>query len=119
LVRRAEALLASPAYRNEAPGWRNPWEFASPETAAERLSDAGFVDVETGLAHEPTTFADAAAFREFVATVVLRTYLDAIENKALRSAFMTDIVALAASDDSPFTLDYWRLNLSARRPMAS
>jgi hypothetical protein len=31
---------------------------------------------------------------------------------------MTEITALAASDNPAFTLDYWRLNLMARRPLA-
>jgi trans-aconitate 2-methyltransferase len=116
LRQRAEALLASPAYRDKAPGWRNPWEFATPEETARRLADAGFVDIKTSLEAAPTTFTDAAAFREFVASVVLRAHLDAIIDSHTRDAFLTEITAMAAADEPPFTLDYWRLNLAARRP---
>lgn len=34
-------------------------------------------------------------------------------------AVMNEITDLSASDDPPFTLDYWRLNLAATRPTAS
>lgn len=119
LVERAETLLESPAYREVAAGWRNPWEFASPETTTQRLAAAGFIDVETGLESEPTTFADSAAFQEFVTSVVLRAHLDAIASESARAAFMAEITARAAADDPPFLLDYWRLNIAACRPPAS
>jgi hypothetical protein len=32
---------------------------------------------------------------------------------------MSEITLMAATDDPPFTLDYWRLNLAATRPQAS
>jgi len=116
---RAEALLDSPRFRNDAAGWIDPWEFATPEVTRERLTGAGFIDVDTGLEAAPTSFADAAAFREFVRSVVLRTHLDALPDEASRDAFMDEIATLAASDGPPFTLDYWRLNLAATRPRTS
>ena len=119
LRQRAEALLESAGYRRRAVGWVNPWEFATPEETARRLGAAGFVDVETDLEEAATTFPDAGAFREFTQSVVLRAHLDAIRDERARDRFMAEITALAAADDPPFTLDYWRLNLAARRPTAS
>jgi trans-aconitate 2-methyltransferase len=111
--------LASPAYRQHAPGWTDPWEFASPEETARRLAAAGFRDVETSLEAAPTGFPDASSYREFVTSVVLRAHLDALGDESTRQAFMTEITNLASDDDPPFTLDYWRLNMSAVRPLAS
>jgi hypothetical protein len=31
-------------------------------------------------------------------------------------SFLRELTVAAAGDTPPFTLDYWRLNLSARRP---
>jgi len=31
-------------------------------------------------------------------------------------AFIDRVTTLAAQDDPPFTLDYWRLNMQARKP---
>jgi trans-aconitate 2-methyltransferase len=119
LRRRAEALLASSAYRQHAPGWMDPWEFAPPEKTADRLAAAGFHDIETSLEAAPTTFSDASAYREFVTSVVLLAHLDALSDDLTRQAFMTEITDLARGDDPPFALDYWRLNMSAVRPLAS
>ncbi len=119
LRQRAESLLESPQFRDKAVGWTNPWEFATPEETARRLAAAGFTDIETGLEPAPTTFPDAPAFSEFVQSVVLRAHLDALPEDADRRAFMAEITALAAGDDPPFTLDYWRLNLAATRPILS
>lgn len=95
--------------------WQNPWNYASPEETAERLRAAGFVEVEAGLEESPTTFDGADPFRQFVRTVVLRPYLSAISDEVGREEFLDAIVAQAAGDTPPFTLDYWRLNVRARR----
>jgi len=52
-----------------------------------------------------------------VRSVVLRAHLDAISDEAVRGALMAELTAMAAVDDPPFTLDYWRLNLMATRPL--
>jgi trans-aconitate 2-methyltransferase len=118
LRQRAESLLASPEFRAKAIGWKNPWEFATPEEAAWRLAAAGFTEIETSLEPAATTFPDAQAFSVFVQSVVLRAHLDALPSDVDRRAFMAEITALAAGDNPAFTLDYWRLNLVARRPLA-
>ena len=119
LRKRAEALLRSPRYRDKAPGWSNPWEFATPAETTRRLADAGFTAIETSLEPTPTTFPNAAEYHEFVQSVVLRAHLDALADEAAHTAFMAEITSLAAADDPAFTLDYWRLNLAAARPSSS
>ncbi|MFN8591575.1 MAG: methyltransferase domain-containing protein [Thermomicrobiales bacterium] len=115
---RATWLLESPMYRDVARGWRDPWEFASPEATAHRLQRAGFTDIATWLEPAPTTFHGAADYREFVQSVVLRAHLDAFPDERSREHFMSDLTTLAAADDQPFTLDYWRLNIQALRSAA-
>ncbi|MBI3262122.1 MAG: methyltransferase domain-containing protein [Acidobacteria bacterium] len=96
--------------------WQRPWEFADDTTTKSRLHQVGFVDVETSLVPAPTSFADAGQFREFVKTVVVRPHLTAIGNPSDGDTFLQELVSAAGSDDPPYTLDYWRLNISARRP---
>jgi trans-aconitate 2-methyltransferase len=116
LRERAEALLTSEDYREKAAGWSNPWEFATPEATALRLTQTGFIDIETDLELAPTGFLNGSKYHEFVRSVVLRAHLDALPDAAPQDAFMSDITAMAARDDPAFTLDYWRLNLAATRP---
>ena len=117
LVRqRAAALLDSPAFRAAASGWHDPWHFAYPEEAARDLAAAGFVEIETSLEHAPVVFPDLPAYREFVATAVLPAHLGALPDDETRERFLTEMTTRAAADDPPFSLDYWRLNLSATRP---
>jgi trans-aconitate 2-methyltransferase len=96
--------------------WRGPWEFASAGTTAERLRDAGFTDVDTDLEPAPTTFATGADYREFVTTVIYHPHLERLPSPDLKQYFIDHVTALAAGEDPPFTLDYWRLNMSARKP---
>jgi len=119
LQQRAESLLISSDYRDKAADWVSPWEFATPEGTTLRLADAGFTDIGASLEPAPTTFPDSPAFSEFVRSVVLHTHLNALPDDATRDAFMAEITTMAATDDPPFTLDYWRLNLAATRPQAS
>jgi trans-aconitate 2-methyltransferase len=96
--------------------WSGIWEFSTPELAAERMRAAGFVDVKTTLEPAPTTLVDEASYREFVTTVIYNPHLALLPEGALRQQFIDEITMRAAREDPPFTLDYWRLNLAARRP---
>jgi trans-aconitate 2-methyltransferase len=95
-------------------GWTPPWNFAEPDDTRARLEAAGFGDIRVWLEPAPTTFADADAFSEFVSTVCLRHHLERIDQDD-RPMFLQRIASLAAGDDPPFTLDYWRLNIDARK----
>ena len=60
--------------------------------------------------------ATEADYREFVTTVIYHPHLERLPDAALKQSFIDHVTALAASEPVPFTLDYWRLNMSARRP---
>jgi trans-aconitate methyltransferase len=115
----AERVMERQAFAPVFAGWRPVWEFATPEVTAERLRHAGFIDVRTSLEEAATTLADEASYREFVTTVIYNAHLARIAEAALRARFIDEITELAAREDPPFTLDYWRLNLDARRPEAA
>jgi trans-aconitate 2-methyltransferase len=119
LRKRAEELFDTTPYRHQGIKWPDPWEFATPEVTARRLRDAGFNEVQTGLEAKPTTFVAGNAYHEFVEHVVLLEHLKVLPDAAARTAFMDELTQMAASDDPPYTLDYWRLNLSARCPASS
>ncbi len=112
--RLAELVMARPAFTPYFAGWPGPWNFASAEDTAARLTAAGFVDVETGLESAPTTFESERDYRAFVTTVIFHPHLDRLP-EGLRAAFVDEVAALAARQSPPFLLDYWRLNMVARR----
>jgi trans-aconitate 2-methyltransferase len=112
---RAEALLRAPRFSRFFEGWTDPWEFASAEVTAARLREAGFVEVETSLTPAPTTFDGAEAFRVFTERVVLRNHLARLPEE-LSAEFSATLAEQAARDTPAYTLDYVRLNMSAKRP---
>lgn len=118
LLTRVARLMAAPDLAPSFAGWDGPWEFTSAETAADRLRAAGFDGVVTGIEAKPTVMADAAAYREFLTTVILHSHLERISGEAARDAFADALTEQARADDPPFLLDYWRLNLKAQRPAA-
>jgi trans-aconitate methyltransferase len=111
----AEVMAAAP-FAPYFADWRGVWEFATPDVTASRLTAAGFVDVRSDLEAAPTTLADETSYREFVTTVIYNPHLARLPDGPLRGRFIDAITARAARTDPPFTLDYWRLNLDARRP---
>lgn len=115
---RANELARQPEYAAEFAGWTRPSNFATADETRARLLHAGFTDVETWLEQAPVTFPNADAFRAFVTAVVLRPYLPRIAGEQRRAAFVARLVGDAAHDDPPYTLDYCRLNMFARRPRA-
>lgn len=115
LLHRAEALIAAPPLARFFAGWQSPWEYASPETTAARLSRAGFTEISTGLEPAPVQLAGADEYREYLANVIFHRHLERITDPDLRRGFLDQLAQQAATDDSPFLLDYWRLNLSGRK----
>ena len=95
-------------------GWQDPWTFAGVEETRTRLSDAGFTTVDVSLEEAPTTFGGDAEFSAFVSTVCLRHHLERLAAPN-RKRFVAHLAAQAARDERPFTLDYWRLNIDARK----
>jgi trans-aconitate methyltransferase len=96
--------------------WSSVWEYASAEDTAERLKRSGFAGVRTSLEEAPTRLADEGSYREFVTTVIYNQHLSRLPEAPLRFQFIDEVTALAARENPPFTLDYWRLNLEGRRP---
>jgi trans-aconitate 2-methyltransferase len=115
LIGRAEALAARPEYARFFEGWIDPWLFEGAGETARRLRATGFVEVEAWTHPAPVSFAEAAEFEDFLACVCVRNYLARLP-AAEHDCFLHELSSLAAEDDPPFTLDYWRLNLKARRP---
>ena len=112
----AEQVMHSGAFGQFFGDWPGPWEFANAEVTADRLQKAGFVDIETSLEEAPTTLATEADYREFVTTVIYHPHLERLPEAALKQAFIDRVTELAAKEAVPFTLDYWRLNMQAKKP---
>ena len=119
LLARAAALMATPDYAASFTGWTGPWEFADDVATAARLRAAGFTAVETSLEAAPTTLPDAAAYQEFLTSVIFGGHLARLPDAVAGERFVATLTEQAASDDPPFVLDYWRLNLQGQRGAAN
>jgi trans-aconitate methyltransferase len=117
LLDRTHALMERAPYRDYFTGWSDPWTFAYPGVTRARLEAVGFVDVQTSLEESPTSMASAAAFADFIHCVCVRHHLDRLP-PAAREPFVASLTGMAAGDSPPFTLDYWRLNIVARKAQA-
>ncbi len=95
-------------------GWTDPWHFAGVEETHARLKAAGFTAIDVGLESAPTTFPDAKSFTEFIAAVCLRHQLERLPRET-QSRYLSRLSQQAADDGPPFSLDYWRLNIDARK----
>ena len=111
---RERVLMRQPPFAEWFERWTLPWEFADAETAARRLAEAGFTDIETSLEAAPVVLPDATRYHDFLTTVIFRDHLAYLPTEALRHAFIAELTRQAAEEETPFLLDYWRLNLSAR-----
>lgn len=116
LLERAAALMVSPRFAPYFVDWSSPWEFADPQTTAQRLRAAGFVEVETGIEEAPVTLEGPNQYGEFLRTVIFRLHLERIADPSLAEEFVAELTRGAATDSPPYCLDYWRLNLRATRP---
>ena len=115
LLGRASTLMRDSRYASYFGGWADPTYFADVAVTTRRLTAAGFVDVDVSLEAAPTPFDTPDAFQEFIANVCVRHHLARLPARD-RPSFLRELTLSAAGDDPPLTLDYWRLNISARRP---
>lgn len=112
---RAQRLIEAERFRTYFEGWQRVWEYPGPELTAERLRKAGFESVNTSLEAAPVTFSTAERYRDFLNAVIIHPYLERLP-AGLQAELADEMVRQAASDDPPFVLDYWRLNMQGRRP---
>lgn len=114
LYGRARRLMRSQQYAPFFTSWSEPHHFENVADTERRLKGAGFERIDVSLVFAPVPFEQPDAFAEFVAAVCLRHQMDSLPVED-RDGFVTRVTEEAIADDPPLTLDYWRLNISARK----
>ena len=114
LLSRTQALMDSTAWRPSFERFTPHWHFASAETTAARLTKAGFANIDTWIEEAPVILADEATYHDYLMTVILRGHVAYLPD-GLAHQFIATMTEKAARDDPPFLVDYWRLNMSARK----
>ena len=117
LYGRARGLIRSPRYARFFTTWSEPHHFENVADTEKRLKAAGFGPIDVSLVFAPVHFDVPEAYTEFVGAVCLRHQLDCLPVED-REGFMSRVTEEALADDPPLTLDYWRLNISARKAAA-
>jgi trans-aconitate 2-methyltransferase len=111
IVEHAEAVAEASARPEFAP-YLSPaeklWNYASPAETEARLRDAGFAETRCWLEPRPVRPADPL---RFTMTATLGAHLAKLPED-LRRPFAESVIELSRD---PFTLDYVRLNIEARR----
>jgi trans-aconitate 2-methyltransferase len=115
LRQRVKALSQTPEFSDWLGKFSEPWFFSDAEGAASRLRAVGFENVETGIEEARFTASSALEFQEYLRTFVLHRHLELLPTDVLRTAFVRKLADACAHDDPPWALDYWRLNLRARK----
>jgi trans-aconitate 2-methyltransferase len=115
LLERSTELTTRKPYRKYFEDWRDPWLFADVPTTIVRLDRAGFRAIDVTLVPAPTTLDNRKTYRDFLSCVCVREHIARLPND-LQPAFLDALADRAADDSPPFTLDYWRLNITARKP---
>ncbi len=114
---RARTLMQSAEYGRYFSGWTDFNHFENVADTEQRLARAGFMDIDVSLVIAPVPFERIESFTEFVAAVCLRHHLERLPVDR-RDEFLLRIAEQALEDNPPLTLDYWRLNISARKARA-
>jgi trans-aconitate methyltransferase len=111
---RVVALDGSQNMLRSARGHPEPQFGKHVQVVAADLQDFPFENAFDGIVC--TAAFDRQQYMEFVRTVMVRAHLDRLPDPDLRDQYISQLADLAGADDPPFLLDYWRLNLSAKRP---
>ena len=115
LKSRADQLMREPRFAPYFEDWIEPTYYADVASTERRLAAAGFTDIRVWLEAAPTTFDGPDEFRQFIGNVCVREHVARLPRED-RDAFLRELTVAAVDDTPPLTLDYWRLNIAARRP---
>jgi trans-aconitate 2-methyltransferase len=102
-------LADRPPFSSYFEGWSGPWNFATADETQARLEHAGFIDVRCWLEDWPVEPPEP---HEYLRTVCLGHHLEQLPDE-LRDTLVGNVVE---SLGNPLTLEYVRLNISARKP---
>ena len=98
-----------PPFSSYLEGWSGPWNFADDKGTAALLERIGFTDVRCWLEERPIVPPEP---QDYLRTVCLGHHLEQLPDE-LRETLVGNVVE---SLGDPLTLQYVRLNISARRP---
>jgi ubiquinone/menaquinone biosynthesis C-methylase UbiE len=115
LLERSDRLRRRAPFAQHFRGWRDPWFFADVPTTIGRLDRAGFTAIEVSLEQAPTTLPDRRTYKEFLSTVCVREHIARLP-ETVRPEYLEALAVLSDTDRPAYTLDYWRLNIQARKP---
>jgi trans-aconitate 2-methyltransferase len=102
-------LADRPPFSTYFENWTGPWNFASDTETAARLARTGFTEVRCWLEDAPVVPPEP---HDFIRTVCLGHHLEQLPDE-LRDTLVGRVVDTLGS---PLTLEYVRLNISARKP---
>jgi trans-aconitate 2-methyltransferase len=115
LRERVGSLSRTPEFARWLADFQEPWFFSDAVGAAARLRAAGFREVETWLEAAAFAVPSGEEFQDYLRTFVLHRHLELLSEQGLRDNFVRQLEDVSGHDDPPWTLDYWRLNLRARK----
>jgi trans-aconitate 2-methyltransferase len=107
--------MTSAKYVRFFENWSAPQYYAGTDETSERLRNAGFINVETWSEAAAFALPDANTFKEYVAKVTLHRHLARISDPESKEEFLSELARQASGDDPPFHMDYWRLNIKAKK----
>ncbi len=116
LRERVRALSRTEEFSPWLSRFSEPWFFSDAKDAAARLQAAGFTAIDTSI--EPAAFAVASLqeFKSYLRVFVLHRHLERLPDQAYSERYLQQLAEQCGHDNPPWTLDYWRLNLRARKP---
>lgn len=113
---RVRALSQTAEFEPWLGDFLEPWYFSDAESAESRMQRAGFESIQAGLETAAVTVSSGEEFQEYLRTFVLHRHLELLPTTLLREQFLQHLARSSADDNPPWTLDYTRLNLRARKP---
>ena len=112
---RDRVLMAARPSRRISCAGRRRGSSPTPTPPRERLAAAGFVDIVTSLEAAPVVLPDATRYHDFLTTVIYRDHLTYLPTDVAAPRLHRRPDATGRRDETPFLLDYWRLNLQGTK----
>ena len=111
------AAWAKEPFAEHLGGYEDGKKYRSPEEAKESLERTGWTDVETWAFDAPVPFENEDDAALYLRTIILRDHVANLPDELHEPYVRTVIAEYIERFGQPFTADYVRLNMRAKRPL--
>jgi trans-aconitate 2-methyltransferase len=108
-------IMQSEQFKEHFANWKQSWYFPKSDDTERLLQKVGFKEIQVDLSSQIISFSDRHSFATFVRTVIMKPFLGYLPDANRKEQFMDAFLNAFKGHGWPWSLEFMRLTISARK----